>query len=114
MLATKLTKDKPVQLELPFAVAPPPPGPVVQIVPRQAFFRDTGPFGTTCRQCLFWARRGEYAARGHIRPAPCRKFKRLTDRHGLRVSPDAPSCRYYTASDHVSAHFISPTKLGKG
>jgi hypothetical protein len=85
------------------------------VVPGQAHFCDTGPPGRTCRQCAHWAHESnDYSAKGHIKPARCRQYEKLTNRLGARVSDNTPACRYFTPTDFVPAAFISPSKLKRG
>jgi hypothetical protein len=66
----------------------------------QAYWANTGPFGTTCGECVFWGyfrtRRttaGEAVKARHVQA--CAKFHELTGKHGAVVPANAPSCRYF-------------------
>jgi hypothetical protein len=68
--------------------------------PGMAHFAATGPFGTTCKECIYlgdWKQTRN--ASGEIvstkRWGGCRKFRELTGKHGDAVPPGTESCRYF-------------------
>jgi hypothetical protein len=72
----------------------------------QAHFGGTGPKGKTCRECVHWCTfpgtRPDYygAQKGReIKDQSCREFKRLTQRVGPAVPPDAPACKFFTLTE---------------
>ena len=66
----------------------------------QAYFANTGPFGATCHECIFW---GYYQQRrdraGNSTKTTfrngCAKYHALTGKHGAVVPATAPACRYF-------------------
>jgi hypothetical protein len=69
--------------------------------PGMAHFADTGPFGATCHECVFygyWQQRrnqsGDLIKTSFCKNA-CRKFFELTHSHGPAVPANASACRYF-------------------
>jgi hypothetical protein len=74
-----------------------------------AFWSGTGPQGTTCRQCKHWSHRRRWErdkglVPGGPAPATCRKFRSLAMKNrGTRIPHDAPSCKYFDATENPQA-----------
>jgi hypothetical protein len=65
-----------------------------------AHFANTGPFGRTCGECVFWSycqqirnNAGDLVRTVHRRG--CKKFFELTGKHGDIVPANAAACRYF-------------------
>jgi hypothetical protein len=68
--------------------------------PGMAHFANTGPFGTTCGECMYFgyhkARRtaaGDPIKSKHVRA--CAKYYELTGKHGAVLPANTPSCRHF-------------------
>lgn len=72
-----------------------------QTHPGQAHFAGSGPAGKTCRECIFYGhtKGGYYASRGKWRglilPAPCKKYRQMTQETGPNVPDSAMACKYF-------------------
>lgn len=82
-----------------------------QSFPGMAHFAGTGPHGSTCRECIFWAH-GEHDYRskngkyhGLILPASCNKYRRLTQNIGDKIPDDARACKYFEANANPPERF---------
>ena len=79
--------------------------------PGMAHFAGTGPHGSTCRECIFWAhgphdyraKNGKY--RGLIEPATCKKFQQMTGVMGSKIPDDALACKYFEQNETVPLRF---------
>jgi hypothetical protein len=66
----------------------------------QAYFANTGPFGATCHECIFWGYFQQHrdkagnSTRTTFRKS-CAKYHVLTGRHGAIVPANASACRYF-------------------
>jgi hypothetical protein len=72
--------------------------------PGMAHFANTGPFGTTCGECVFLGyfktRRttgGDAVKTKHVRA--CAKYHALTGKHGAVLPPNTPSCRHFARKE---------------
>ncbi len=69
--------------------------------PGMAHFAGTGPRGSTCRECVFWAHGPhDYRAkngkwRGLIEAATCKKYRQITMQTGGKIPDDAAACKYF-------------------
>ncbi len=79
--------------------------------PGMVHFAGSGPAGSTCRECLFWAhikddyrsKNGSY--RGVIKPAICKKFKQMMQTEGNQIPDDAAACKYFEENPTPPARF---------
>jgi hypothetical protein len=62
-----------------------------EIVPGMAHFRNTGPIGTVCRQCVYWDEKGGRM----LDKKPCTRFCQLCGYVGPLVNGGTPSCKYF-------------------
>lgn len=71
-----------------------------------AHWAGTGPLGTTCRECRYWAATGKWtteagpAGGGNPLPSRCRRYKQLgmVKVSGPPLPHDTPSCKHFEAS----------------
>lgn len=82
-----------------------------------AHFGGTGPTGATCRECAFWARRGDrlYSSKAHgaeLLPGSCSRFKELIARslgvpvtRSGRFPHSAPACSHFSRAAHPRPAF---------
>jgi hypothetical protein len=72
--------------------------------PGMAHFANTGPFGTTCGECvhLGYSKTGRtFRADGTVKAKhvqACAKFHELTGKHGAVLPTNTPSCRHFVRS----------------
>lgn len=79
--------------------------------PGMAHFAGTGPHGSTCRECIFWAhgphdyraKGGKY--RGLIEPATCKKYQQIVMQQGSKVPDDAAACKYFDRNEAVPERY---------
>lgn len=70
-----------------------------------AFFANSGPFGETCGNCLFF---GYYktmynqagTAVSSVRTRGCAKYKQLMGKNGPPIPASAAACRYFAHKEH--------------
>jgi hypothetical protein len=62
-----------------------------------AHFAGTGPAGTTCGGCVFLDDKlaGKPGREHRIQQPGCRKYLRLTGRHGGAIPDNTPACKYF-------------------
>ena len=65
-----------------------------------AFWADTGPGNTTCRECIFFDHQNSYYAKkglggGTLKPAKCKKYQHLAQKSGGNVPHETRSCKYF-------------------
>lgn len=80
--------------------------------PGMAHFAGTGPYGKTCRECLFFnhgphdyrAKGGKY--RGLIEPATCGKYRAITLNVGAKIPDDADACKYFDENPGPPLRFV--------
>jgi hypothetical protein len=66
---------------------------IAQSRPGMAHFAATGPFGTTCKDCMFWEKAvGKDGGKERRR---CMKFRALTGQMGPPIPGATESCRYF-------------------
>lgn len=70
---------------------------IAATVPGMAFFAETGPFATTCGQCIHLSDKTNKNFRPRRCPG-CLKYFDLTGRHGDSVPRNTPSCKYFKRS----------------
>jgi hypothetical protein len=88
-----LTKGYPDELERQIASS----------VPGMAFFAASGPFGTSCAQCISFGysrvirNKAGDAVRTVFQRNRCAKFCELTGLYGGPIPPETESCKYFEA-----------------
>ena len=67
--------------------------------PGMAHWAGTGPDGTSCRQCLFFASNGYYSANSKhgdtLKPSPCKQYQKMMNRIGPPIRYETASCKYF-------------------
>jgi hypothetical protein len=67
------------------------PDGATDVVPGMAFFRNTGPSGTTCGGC-------KHLNLGRGKKKACAKFAEMTGERGPPLDRFTASCKYYEAA----------------
>lgn len=67
-------------------------------VPGQAYFAETGPFATTCGECVHLNDHRKQNGDQRRRPG-CLMYLELTGNHGDSVPRRTPSCKHYAGKE---------------